>query len=478
MKREARRETVSRTPERRRRVRASVWKKKRSSRVRELSSPRVPRRRALAHSLTPPSPRADASRDDGPATKYDEFRGSARGSLPLVRHQTRAGAALALPPRPSGVSRRDLRPGARYTNAASPDSTTAPHVPSLVVRTNFRSGFPRATYEKAGVEATWVARRPPASTSKTRACGPRARPRPTTAPARATSPGGDGEGANTRARARYRAGTWQFLDGSHRPRRFVSRTLPVAWSSAAPLASNGFPRRRRRLRRRARVEYPPRCVRRGPHFRTRRSRSTPRRRRPPRAIPSSPPPRARASPSPRRTTSPPPPDRVAVTNGAHQSGGDGPRATRRGFGRADPSTETFEMRYRRTSPSTEEAVHARNENENEPAADASLVAAASITNGRGVSSPSGSDGSSKRTPPGIEVHVEPSDPIARPTARSPPLRGATSATGEVGDSAVGERGTPRRTGPGRAVRARRARARGAGARGEARVSESRRGFGC
>lgn len=92
--------------------------------------------------------------------------------------------------------------GARYTNAASPDSTTAPHVPSLVVRTNFRSGFPRATYEKAGVEATWVAMRPPASTSKTRACGPRRAPtQPTTAPARAKSPGGDGEGAK-HARAR------------------------------------------------------------------------------------------------------------------------------------------------------------------------------------------------------------------------------------------------------------------------------------
>ena len=468
MKRDARRETVSRTPERRRRVRASVWKKKRSSRVRELSSPRVPRRRALARSLTPPSPRGRLARrwTRDEVRRVSRFR--ARVPPPRSTPDTRRGRRPRPPPRDhlvfpdatsdgraihqrgvAGLHHRAARPISRGENEFSVGFSPGD------VREGGRGGDVGGE-ASAGVDVEDEGVR---SSSRAHATDDGARAR---------------DVSRRRRRGREHARARAVSRGNVAiSRRFTSpATVRIAntssrASSSSARASNGFPssssssssssaRRISAAVCAPRPALPNATV----AFDAASTSSSARH-----SLVSSAAGAGVSIAAANDVSSSP--DRVAVTNGAHQSGGDGPRATRRGFGRADPSTETFEMRYRRTSPSTEEAVHARNENENEPAADASLVAAASITNGRGVSSPSGSDGSSKRTPPGIEVHVEPSDPIARPTARSPSPREATSATGEVGDSAVGGTRNAATDGPreGRS-RARRARARGAGARGK------------
>ena len=167
---------------------------------------------------------------------------------------------------------------------------------------------------------------------------------------------------------------------------------------------------------------------------------------------------------PRRTTSPPL-DRVAVTNGRPKV--NCPRATT--VSTRGPVDGDVRDEVQTNVSSTEEAVHAGTKRNDR--GDASL-AAASITNGRGTFV---GVISSKRTPPGRSPRRTLRSDRDRRRGRLPrgkhEARRARSATG------VGER--ERRDGrPGRAVRARRARARGAGARGEARVSESRRGFGC
>ena len=238
MKREARRETVSRTPERRRRVRASVWKKKRSSRVRELlAAARSPSPRA-ARSLTPPSPRGRLAR----RWTRDEVRRVSRfGAGPSPSFDTRH--APRAPPSPSprdhlavldatsdGRAIHQRGVAGLHHRAARPISRGENEFSVGVFPGDVREGGPGDVggEASAGVDVEDEGVR---SASRAHATDDGARAR---ALAAATERG--------RARARGgRAGTWQVLDGSHRPRRFVSRTLPVARRRRARARGAGRP---------------------------------------------------------------------------------------------------------------------------------------------------------------------------------------------------------------------------------------------